>query len=215
MLKVYLADFIERTDLEGPGYRIAVWFSGCSIRCKGCCNPHLFDQNEDQKIYLEELFNKIREVQKFYSDIEGVSVLGGEPFDQPEALLSLLKFSKGLNLSTMVFSGYTLKHIQKSQHSRILDSIDLLVDGPYIESKRVENRRWIGSSNQGLHFMNNRYNASMPCFSMPNEMELKWKDGELRIYGFPVNLVSEIEKSNKDSISKTLNILDGDDIKHS
>ena len=56
MLKVYLADYIDRTDLEGPGWRIAIWFSGCSIKCGGCCNPHLFDQHENQKLSLDELF---------------------------------------------------------------------------------------------------------------------------------------------------------------
>ena len=88
MLKVYLADFIERTDLEGPGNRIVIWFSGCKIRCSGCCNPHLFDQNEDQKLGLDELFSKIEKTQESFSDIEGISVLGGEPFDQPDVCIA-------------------------------------------------------------------------------------------------------------------------------
>ncbi len=210
MLKVYLADFVEKTDLEGPGHRIALWFSGCNIRCSGCCNPHLFEQSEDQKIDINDLFYKIEEIQNSDSDIEGLTVLGGEPFDQPEALFELLKFSKVNGLSTMVFSGYSLSKIQKSRNDRILNFIDLLVDGPYLESQREVNRRWIGSANQKLHFMSDRYNDSMPCFSKPNEIELKYKDGELHIYGYPTKLVSQIEKNDKKSVLKILNVWEGD-----
>ena len=206
MLKVYLADYIERTDLEGPGYRIAIWFSGCSIRCSGCCNPHLFDQNEDQKLRLDELFSKIKKTQESSSDIEGISVLGGEPFDQPEALYALLKFSRTQGLSTMVYSGYTLNYIQKCEYSKILKLVDLLVDGPYVETLREENRRWIGSSNQCLHFLSERYDPSMYCFSKPNEVEIHLKNGELSIYGYPTDLVSQIEKNDRKSISKILNL---------
>lgn len=204
MLKVYLADYIERTDLEGPGWRIAIWFSGCSIKCKGCCNPHLFDQHENQKFSLDELFMKISKTRESFSDIEGISVLGGEPFDQPEALCSLLKFSRLQGLSNMVYSGHTLAQIRKKDGNQALEFVDLLVDGPYVESLKQTNRRWIGSSNQCLHFMSERYHPSMPCFAEPNEVELRWKNGELSVYGFPTDLVSKIEKSDCKSTLKTI-----------
>ncbi len=205
MIKVYLADLIEKTDLEGPGNRIALWFSGCSIRCSGCCNPHLFNQTEDQQISIQDLLEKIDEILSRYSDIEGISVLGGEPLDQPEALSELFEFIKSRGLSNMLFSGYTLAQIKRSENSGILDLVDVLVDGPYVDSLREEKRRWVGSSNQKIYFLSERYNDSMPCFSKSNEIEFQWKNGQLSIYGFPTEIVSQLEKSDNDSASKILN----------
>ena len=93
-------------------------------------------------------------------DIEGLTVVGGEPFAQAQALSWVAQRVQDSGRSVMVFSGYTLQHLQRAQnmgYHRLLSHIDLLIDGPYIERKRVTDRRWIGSANQKVHYLTERY----------------------------------------------------------
>lgn len=206
MLSVYVADLNEYTDLEGPGYRIAIWFAGCSIKCKGCCNPHLFERNTNQKMSIESLIEKLDKILGRYPDLEGISLLGGEPLDQPDAVHEILRFTNSKGLSSMLYSGFTLEHIKNTDHSRILDELDLLVDGPYIESKRELKRRWIGSSNQNLHFLSERYNPEMDCFDKSNELELRLQEGELRVYGFPSDFIRELMSTTSEKVILNLKL---------
>lgn len=205
MLDVYLADLIEYTDLEGPGFRTALWFAGCSIRCKNCCNPHLFQRSSDQRIGIDNLLKRLERIFERHSDLEGISLLGGEPLDQPQAVSQILQFSRSFGLGSMLFSGFTIEQIQKSEFSAILDQVDLLVDGPFVAAKQESGRRWIGSSNQNLYFLSERYNPKMSCFEEPNEVELRWHKGELQLYGFPSDLVRKLGSKGFDR--EVLNLL--------
>ena len=206
MLSVYVADLNEYTDLEGPGYRIAIWFAGCSIRCKSCCNPHLFERNSNQKMSLENLITTLERTIFRYPDLEGISLLGGEPLDQPNAVYEILKFTNSKGLSSMLYTGFTLDQIKNSEFSRILDELDLLVDGPYVASKKEFNRRWIGSSNQNLYFLSDRYNPGMDCFDKSNELELRLKNGELKIYGFPSDFTRELMSTTSKKVVLNLQL---------
>ncbi len=107
--------------------------------------------------------------------------------DQPVALKVLLQKVKDMGLSTMVYSGYTLEQIQQNKHKNsVLAHVDLLVDGPFIESQRTTKRRFIGSANQNLHFLTSRYQKEDRCFQKPNQFEIHFKNGELSLSGFPL-----------------------------
>jgi len=94
------------------------------------------------------------------SDIEGLTILGGEPFLQAEALGLLAESAKKNNLSVVTFTGFTLQELEDDTSQatrRLLNATDLLIDGPFDESQYDLSRPWVGSSNQQYNFLSSRY----------------------------------------------------------
>jgi anaerobic ribonucleoside-triphosphate reductase activating protein len=187
MLQV--AQFVPATDAEGPGRRAAIWLQGCPLRCPGCCNPEFlpFDGGTDQSV--EEIVALISAA-KTEHQIEGVSLLGGEPFAQATAAAELAIGVQRLGLSVMIYSGYTLAELQTladaDQYVQLLlAATDLLVDGRYEKENPEPSRRWIGSANQQIHFLTDKYRADDPRWRQPNTLEIRLVDGELAVNGFP------------------------------
>ncbi len=90
------------------------------------------------------------------SGIEGITLLGGEPFAHAAAGVALARAARELGLSVMVFSGYTIEELQTRPEPEVAELIaltDILVDGPYDREKPDTARRWIGSTNQRIHFL--------------------------------------------------------------
>ncbi|AXK51048.1 thiol peroxidase [Spiroplasma alleghenense] len=94
------------------------------------------------------LIEKIKESKEKFG-ILGLTILGGEPFLQPDGLLELVEETKKLGLNIIIFSGFLYENLEK-QFFEILAHIDLLIDGPFISSKLDKNRRLIGSTNQRI-----------------------------------------------------------------
>lgn len=185
----------RHTEAEGPGLRYALWVQGCPMRCKGCCNPHYLSDTEASLLTVDEVVEDILKT----PDIEGVTLIGGEPFWQADALSEVARRVREAGLSVMVFSGFTLKYIERQQRedwTRFLKQIDLLVDGTYIESKKVTNRRWIGSSNQRTHFLTDRYahmaEAESGWDGGANTIELRMVGQEIFINGFPEQSIVDL-----------------------
>lgn len=182
-------------DLEGPGLRMAYWFQGCTLRCPGCCNPHLFSFSGGLRLEVSELVKELRNLKRD-KDLKGVSLLGGEPCDQSEGLLMLVKACRELDLSVMLYSGYSLDELEEDEFRRkVLEYTDLLVCGRYVQEKRELTRRWIGSSNQRLLFLSDRYDPSDPVFYKSNEVEFKLQKGRIEVTGFPVVSPGEIRSA--------------------
>lgn len=121
--------------------------------------------------------------------IEGITLLGGEPFAQAAAAAQLAEHAQQRGFSVMAFSGFTLAELHNRRDpnvKRLLEQTDLLVDGPFLNQHPDRKRRWIGSTNQQIHFLTNRYKAEDPCWKEPNTVELRWIDGELQVNGFPM-----------------------------
>ena len=184
-MKLRIASRIAGKEAEGPGRRYAVWVQGCTLRCPGCCNPEMF-----AKVGAGELFDTLEIADEILAtpNIEGLSVLGGEPFQQAEALAELCSVVRAQRLSVMVFSGYTLAELQSGTidaAAALLAHVDLLVDGRFEASLVDERRRWIGSTNQQLHFLSDRYSPHDNRFNQPNSIEIRLVGGELTINGWP------------------------------
>jgi anaerobic ribonucleoside-triphosphate reductase activating protein len=177
------------TECEGPGRRFALWVQGCRIRCPGCCNPHFFATQGGRRMAVSEIADEIRAVA---GEIEGVTLLGGEPFDQPEALAVLACQARAFGLSIMTFTGYRLEDLRgrgSKGADALLAATDLLVDGPYDAKRPETRRRWAGSTNQRFHFLSGRYSPGIewPAPGEPQrriEMELT-RDGSVRLRGWP------------------------------
>lgn len=178
-MQLRVGQIVEDTEAEGPGRRFAVWTQGCSLACPGCCNPHLFSVRGGTSVDVPDLVRRIAAV----NGIEGLSVLGGEPFQQPEAVGALCAGARSLGLSVMVFSGYTLEELKAM--SAPLENVDLLVDGRYDGTKPDTQRRWVGSTNQQLHFLTGRGRADAPRFSAPNTVEIRLTREQLTVNGWP------------------------------
>lgn len=93
-------------------------------------------------------------------DIEGVTFIGGEPFEQAEVLSRIAKEARKSNLSVVTFTGYTYSDLVRGgqkDHITLLEYTDLLIDGPFIEEKKSSDRPWVGSENQNYIFLTGRY----------------------------------------------------------
>src|SRR5207248_7243033 len=86
-MNLQLAHKISDTEAEGPGRRFALWVQGCTLRCEGCCNPELFSSRGGAATDVAQLAEEIART----PGIEGISVLGGEPFEQPAPLVELCR----------------------------------------------------------------------------------------------------------------------------
>jgi len=141
----------------GPGKRYGIWVQGCSFACEGCLVEDSWKIDVGKSKNITELCNEIL----MTKDIEGLTISGGEPFEQIDALYTLIKEIKSSQnkLSIVIFTGFTLKELKKRDNYKILYIIqqtDILVDGKYIkELYRVD--PWRGSTNQIIHFLTRRY----------------------------------------------------------
>ncbi len=177
---------VARTEAEGPGVRFALWVQGCPLRCVGCCNPHMLEDKQAELVRTEEILAEILGT----DGIEGVTFIGGEPFWQAGELARVAQGVREAGLSVMVFSGLTLGYLRgagRADFDAFLGQIDLLIDGPYVQSKRVLDRRWIGSSNQQAHYLTERYRGleDSGWREGKNTVEIRMVGGEISINGWP------------------------------
>ena len=145
----------DRTQTLGPGLRAVVWFHGCSRKCPGCIAANMNVSTDFEQSTPSDLLGRI----KSNDGIEGITMSGGEPFDQN--IGALHRFLQGVkaetSLSVMVYTGYLMKELFENSQTRVLlGYIDILVDGPYVQSLDF-GQLWRGSENQQIHFLTNRY----------------------------------------------------------
>jgi anaerobic ribonucleoside-triphosphate reductase activating protein len=176
---------------EGPGIRYVIWVQGCSLKCKGCFNPHFWSQHGGSIKDVDSLLQEVIAARIKFPEIEGVTFLGGEPFEQAESLAELSKKLREQDLSIMVFSGYTFAELKDHQsneyESRLnfLASIDLLVDGRYQQDNVDIDRPWVGSKNQEFHFLTERYSEETLFKSVKDGLEITvFNSGEVQINGW-------------------------------
>ncbi|NUQ66141.1 MAG: radical SAM protein [Pirellulales bacterium] len=182
-----IAEIVPVTEAEGPGRRFALWVQGCPLRCPGCCNPEMLPLDRGKSVSVDELLLEIG-VWKRLHDIEGITLLGGEPFAQAAGLAVVARMVREQGLTVMTFSGYTLEELEQMFDpavDELLRHTDVLVDGPYLRQQPETRRRWIGSANQRVHFLSDRYRADDPCWQLPNSLEIRLRGNELSVNGFP------------------------------
>ena len=157
-----IASIRKCTESEGIGKRFAIWTQGCLKRCKNCCNPDMQNFIAKNIIDSDTIIKDIKLSKEKY-DIEGVTLIGGEPILQSKGLSCIAKYCRENELSVILFSGYTLKDIKEKEETfdglhELLKYTDVLIDGEYIEELYDESRGFIGSINQKVYFFTNFYN---------------------------------------------------------
>ena len=157
MIKFNVASVHLCTELEGPFRRAAIWFQGCDIGCPGCCNPELQPLTASHIVTLEELVGAVADSRRYGT--EGVTFLGGEPTLQ-QNLHILAQEIQRLGMGVILFTGRRIEELDL----RLLGCCDLIADGAFIAEKRDNKRNLIGSENQELYFITDRYRASREWF---------------------------------------------------
>lgn len=150
----------RRTRVNGPGLRTAVWVQGCSIRCPGCFNPdthpHTARALFDPEVLAEQLLTD--------SDVEGITILGGEPFEQALACARLARHARRRGASVVTYSGYPAPYLIGSPLEPVqalLAATDLLIAGPFVHKYANDGQGWHGSTNQELVFLTSRYDDAV------------------------------------------------------
>ncbi len=157
-MKLRVFNILKTTKVEGPGVRYCIWTQGCSRHCKGCQAVHTWSHSGGILIDVKDIIEDI----KSQKNIEGVTFLGGEPFEQAEALGIIAKEAQKFGLSVLCFTGFLLEELRQEEKNRLLlDNIDLLIDGEFKQELVDYSRPWCGSSNQRYHFLTHRYNEEI------------------------------------------------------
>lgn len=176
--------YLPRTRVEGPGERAAVWVQGCPIHCEGCATPELWDPAGGEEVEVGDLAERVLAT----GGLEGITLTGGEPFEQASSLAALLRLIRPAGLSVVTFSGYTFERLRAGEDpawADLLSLTDLLLDGPFQQENFDLSRPWVGSSNQGFRFLTPRY-ASLEGHlqEIPNKVEVRLTpEGLIRVNG--------------------------------
>lgn len=182
-----VAQIVPVTQAEGPGRRFALWFQGCPLRCPGCCNPEMLPFAGGVPMRLADVVAELTNA-KMHHALEGVTLLGGEPFAHAVGAAALAKAAHALDLSVMVFTGHMLDELRDAIDPavhRLLERTDILVDGRYQRDRPETKRRWLGSGNQRVHFLSDRCSADDPRWRLPNTLEIRLQGGAVTVNGFP------------------------------
>ena len=185
-----VAEIIDLTEVEGPGLRSAIWLQGCSINCLNCCNQEFIPNVGGTLFNPVDLAHRFIEVKKTNPNVQGITILGGEPLDQSKELYLFIKEIKNKSdLSIMLFTGYKYeKALQDELKKNVIELADLVIAGPFMQNFISNKRRWIGSSNQTVHFITDRYKYLEDNWEpYYKEIEFHIKDGEILINGMPID----------------------------
>jgi anaerobic ribonucleoside-triphosphate reductase activating protein len=179
--RIRVGRILHGTTAEGPGVRTAIWFQGCSIRCKGCINPHLFSPRGGLEADVSDIVDGAID-----AGVEGLTLIGGEPFDQPIGGAALARAARKRGLGVIAFSGYEYEALRYRDEptEAFLASIDLLVDGPYQAWNPEAQRALVGSSNQRFIHLTDRYKTYRPE-TAHNRIDVRVRpDGSIEVAGF-------------------------------
>lgn len=178
-MKLRLGYSLERSLTNGPGERFALWVQGCSLACPGCYNPGLFNAKGGTEEDPAALARRIEAV----PGLRGISLLGGEPLEQPEAVAELLSILVP-RLDRVLYTGYTWEEVSADPaKARVAAMADLVIAGRYLREHASESNLWVGSDNKTLHFLSGRIQpaevpeARVEAFIRP--------DGSGLLTGFP------------------------------
>ena len=142
---------IRKYDVaNGPGIRTTIFVTGCTHKCHNCFNEDYQDFDFGDPWTQRETDEVIEDLK--LDEVRGLTILGGEPFQNEVDLLEVLRdIKKEVQKDIWIFSGYTYEEILKDQDKKkLLEECDVLVDGRFVEALKDLNLRFRGSSNQRI-----------------------------------------------------------------
>ena len=157
-MKIRIADIIEESFVDGEGVRFVIFVQGCHHHCKGCHNPATHHFNGGRVVDTEEIISKFATAPL----IKGITLSGGEPLCQIKAATELAIAAQNAGLNVWCYTGYIYENLISNsgateenfftldEVNNFLDYVDVLVDGPFVESQRDLTMNFCGSRNQRL-----------------------------------------------------------------
>ena len=148
-MRIRISGIVQDSIVDGPGLRTAVFVQGCSHGCPGCHNPDTHDPSGGQEMDTEDILADLMKNPL----CAGLTLSGGEPFEQAGPCLSLACGAHALGKNVWTYTGYTLEALQAKEDpyiARLLAETDVLVDGPYLAEQRSLEIKFRGSKNQRL-----------------------------------------------------------------
>ncbi len=177
----------------GHGRRIGIWVQGCSIHCKQCVSMDTWTPDPKRALRIADVLAWCRDRAK--DGCDGITISGGEPFDQPHGLRALLtglhawRKSGGLDFDILSYSGYPLRTLQ-AKHSALLNLLDAVIAEPYIENL-PPTAIWCGSANQSLVPLSERGKIryapylNLPLEQYGKQMQMSVEGGKVWMIGIP------------------------------
>ena len=146
MLK--LSGIVEDSIVDGPGIRVTIFCQGCPHHCPGCHNPETWDFSGGTAMEEERLVQIVRSNPL----CRGVTFSGGEPFAQAAGFARLARLLKAQGYEVASYSGYTFEQLLLGtpEQRELLDTIDVLIDGPFVQSQKSLELAFRGSRNQRI-----------------------------------------------------------------
>ena len=147
-MKIRLAaDLQPDSIVDGEGIRTVVWTQGCPHNCKGCHNPGTHDFNAGELVDVEDVIDALREIK----NQDGITLSGGDPVCQSDACYEISKAAHEMGLNVWCYTGFTYeKMLQNPKHRKLLEEVDVLVDGKFILEEKSLDIYYRGSRNQRI-----------------------------------------------------------------
>jgi len=153
-----IAGLVQDSIVDGTGFRFVVFTQGCSIRCEGCQNPDTWDFDGGTELSLDDIIGEM--LSNPLTD--GLTLSGGEPFDQAADCASLAAVAHENGLNVWTFTGKTFEELLAEAEvnqdvKSLLEQTDVLVDGRFVLAERTLSKKWCGSKNQRVIDMRERF----------------------------------------------------------
>lgn len=151
-MKIRLASKLQYDSIvDGEGIRTVIWTQGCQHKCHGCHNPETHSLDGGFQTDTEYIKKNLLLI----NNQSGITLSGGDPFFQPEACYDIVSFAKQIGLNVWCYTGYTFEKIldmatKNDIYIKLLQNIDVLIDGPFILSQRNLSLKFRGSNNQRI-----------------------------------------------------------------
>lgn len=149
-----VARILYPVEVLGPGKRVGIWVCGCKRACKGCSNPELWEQRPEYEATVDDIMDLVSRIAESHT-IDGFTISGGEPMDQPGALSQLLPRLSAYSKDILTYTGYRIEELKARKDpdtDAALSQIGVLIDGEYREEENTD-VLLRGSSNQRIHIL--------------------------------------------------------------
>ena len=143
-----LSGIVSDSIVDGPGIRTTIFSQGCPHRCPGCHNPETWAFGCGTQVPVEAIVDIV----KSNPLCRGVTFSGGEPFSQAAGFAKLAELLKEQGYEVASYSGFTFEELLEGSEAQkeLLQAIDILIDGPYLQSERSLELAFRGSKNQRI-----------------------------------------------------------------
>lgn len=143
---IQLIKIVVDTTVDGPGWRTSIYCAGCNHRCEGCHNQLTWDFGAGYSMTIDDLIEELRQTEG------NITFTGGDPMYQADAFTELARrIREDLKRTIWCYTGFTYEQVlEDSKMQKLLPYLEVLVDGPFVQSQRNLNLLFRGSSNQRL-----------------------------------------------------------------